>query len=432
MRLTVSIALVIGFIVAAVHSECSDYQLSDCAGDASAVYLGLNTSRDKCQQYCSIEERCIFYRWSERPFDGVNCLLYEEPFSVFIKHCDTRSGPANPKDLCLNPREDTCDVVNSGRCINSGTTLETFSVGLEDCIALCSINPACKQWIHQKESMHCELLDSTEGKCLEIFGPQSATPQECGEDDISTTTDSNRPTPPNPIDCPDDSELTLYPDEDSCREYWECFRGTVTHMKCSNCYKYDAEHAWCVPPEFGDCGSRPDKDPDCHATTAPGPCPYPDGYFKDPDSCDRYYICEHETPTSRKCEAKMDADGVKYQLLYNFDVIQCDWPYRVTCGERPICDAEYKNCQCQGASPVDPDHICPATGIEIISDPFNCSQYYVCEDGQIVETIPCDKNTYYDENSGQCNPSPSVCNTRPICSTMKDVYDCHCYTPDQY
>jgi len=421
--------------VTLVRAECSDYAVSECTGDLNAVYLQLNTDRDKCQQYCALEEDCKFYRYTDQPFQGVNCLLYKEPFNTYISHCNLRSGPKDPTPNCLTPNEDTCDVVNSGKCIYFGTTAETFSVSREDCIALCSINPDCKLWTHQQEQQHCELLKSPEGSCNEVYGPRSKSPTECGEDVVTTTTDPYQPTPPNPLDCPADSELKFYPDEENCGAYWECYKGRITHMECTNCFRFEltSEHAWCSPPEFVDCGSRPHDD-NCQVTTAPGPCPYPDGYFKDSGSCDRYYVCDVSHPVSTQCRSQVDSNGQEYQLLYNYDAVQCDWPYRVSCEDRPICDANYENCQCQDARPADPSNPCAGvTGTEIMGFPFDCSQYIICQDEVLLEKLTCtpgqDPGQYYDESNKQCSDSQAVCKERPVCSQERGVADCHCYTP---
>ncbi|XP_023345168.1 uncharacterized protein LOC111714316, partial [Eurytemora carolleeae] len=198
-----------------VHSSsCTAFSVSECTGDGNAIYLELNTSRDKCQQYCAIEDQCKFYRYSDKPVQGVNCLLYQEPFRTYVGHCNVRSGPKEKAPNCLEPTEDSCDVVQGGKCIYTGVTVESFdSLQMEECMALCAINPNCKLWIHEKESTECQLLDSSEIICLETFGPRSFTPTECGEgSEPSTTENPDQSTPKDPIPCPDDAELQLYPD----------------------------------------------------------------------------------------------------------------------------------------------------------------------------------------------------------------------------
>jgi len=430
------VVLLLGLSLAftSAKSPCESFSLSECDGDTNAVYLQINTSREKCQQYCAIEEDCLFYRFAEQPVQGVNCLLYKEPFYVFTSHCNIRAGPKNPSQKCLSPSEDSCEIVQNSKCIYYGTTLEHFDVGLEECIALCEINPSCQLWTHNEESKRCELLDSAEASCNEVFGPSSYVPAECGEHVPTTTTDahpSTGPTPPVPIDCPADSALTLIADQDWCGSYWECFRGTLTRMTCENCYLFDEVNKWCSPPEFVDCGTRP-HDENCQATTAPGDCPYPYGYFKDPDDCTKYIICEEGTPRTLTCPKKADENNQIIQLLYNYDAVQCDWPYRVSCEDRPICDENYQNCQCQGAEEADPDQPCPdETGLFIVANPFNCAIYYICESGVLSDTIVCEEGQYFDPGSYSCVASPAICGNRPICSTMEDVNNCKCYLEEE-
>ncbi|XP_023345543.1 uncharacterized protein LOC111714629 [Eurytemora carolleeae] len=204
--------------------------------------------------------------------------------------------------------------------------------------------------------------------------------------------------------------------------------GRVTHMTCSDCYQFDAEHSWCSPPDQVECGARP-EDQNCQSTTAPGPCPYPTGYFQDPENCKKYFVCEQGTPKSAVCEVKADSNNINQQLLYNYEVIQCDWPNRVNCAERPICDDNYKHCQCQGAPIVDPEHKCPpGAGAKVLGDPFNCNISLVCIDGTLSTIVNCEKEKpYYDEKRFGCSSDPAVCELRPICSDAPGVAGCYCY-----
>ena len=53
---------------------------------------------------------------------------------------------------------------------------------------------------------------------------------------------------PDGSECPPDG-LHVYPDEEHCSRYWECYNGCSTHMKCPGDFLYDAEREWCNDPE---------------------------------------------------------------------------------------------------------------------------------------------------------------------------------------
>merc|ERR1711894_630297 len=78
-------------------------------------------------------------------------------------------------------------------------------------------------------------------------------------------------------------------------------------------------------------------------TTTPIPdfeCPQPSGYFADPKNCIKYYHCFEGNVEERiTCPI---ANG-KQEC---FDPVNtwCDWPERVDCGNRPICDENDENC----------------------------------------------------------------------------------------
>ena len=66
------------------------------------------------------------------------------------------------------------------------------------------------------------------------------------------------------------------------------------------------------------------------------------------------------------------------QLLYNAELIQCDYPERVNCGERPICDENDENC----VEP--PEHT--------TKPPNGCSHFGPCtENGELVAQGDCER-----------------------------------------
>ena len=83
------------------------------------------------------------------------------------------------------------------------------------------------------------------------------------------------------------------------------------------------------------------------------------------------------------------------QEHYAPDRVQCDYPDRVDCEDRPICDENDENC-IEPASTVstitpptgNPDFDCPSPS-GYFADPNNCIKYYHCFEGNVEEHITC-------------------------------------------
>ena len=83
------------------------------------------------------------------------------------------------------------------------------------------------------------------------------------------------------------------------------------------------------------------------------------------------------------------------QEHYAPDRVQCDYPDRVDCEDRPICDENDENC-IEPASTVstitpptgNPDFDCPSPS-GYFADPKNCIKYYHCFEGNVEEHITC-------------------------------------------
>jgi len=69
-------------------------------------------------------------------------------------------------------------------------------------------------------------------------------------------------------------------------------------------------------------------------------CPEENGFFGDPKNCMKYYECIRGVPNHHTC---MSLNG--QQLLYRPSDNQCDWPDRVECEDRPVCDKNDENCE---------------------------------------------------------------------------------------
>lgn len=355
--------------------------------------------------------------------------MYIEDFKDYAKHCDLISAPRNVDEKCLNPEEGSCYVTQSAKCLYKGSVLEKQDApDYEFCRNLCSFNSGCQRWVFHKESKKCELYDSTEQDCNEVFGPPSKSASTCGEGPPPLTTPGPGTTTTLTTGtaefCESDT-VGLFEDKDNCAMYYLCVEGSVTHQTCPDCDKFDTESGYCKQPNLVDCNGRPYND-DCTFTTKGGDCPLDYGYFPLPEDCTDYVICEQGIPEYKVCRQEVDETGVAQQLMYNPDNAQCDWTYRVSCGPRPVCDNSY--CQCQYAVPVKPGFEC--NGLEdptVISDPFNCQASLICIDGSEVERFSCEGATYYDENIDECVEDESVCGERPICVPAGgDKTSCYC------
>ena len=90
---------------------------------------------------------------------------------------------------------------------------------------------------------------------------------------------------------------------------------------------------------------------------------------------------------------KLTENGV--QVLYDHPHNYCDWPERVDCGDRPICDENNQNCDKEVVTTSkyetttsdeeittgeENDFICPDHW-GYYGDPKNCIKYYICEEG---------------------------------------------------
>ena len=81
------------------------------------------------------------------------------------------------------------------------------------------------------------------------------------------------------------------------------------------------------------------------------------------------------------------------QQLYDEEHVWCNFPNKVNCGDRPICDENDENCDQAPTTaipdPTDkPDFECPEPS-GYFPDPKNCIKYYHCFDGAVEEHLTC-------------------------------------------
>jgi len=217
----------------------------------------------------------------------------------------------------------------------------------------------------------------------------------CGDRPICDENDENcgeattvKPTTRKPdFECP---ELSGYfADPKNCIKYYHCFDGIPQeHLMCpfdeaGKQELYDPVHTWCDHPERVDCGERPicDKndenciDPD-DKTTTPSPdfqCPQPNGYFPDPKNCIKYFHC-YENLVEQHITCPI-VNGK--QECYDDVNTWCDWPERVNCGNRPICDQNDENCNTP-TGPTVPTGPTTPPGPTTTKGPDKCAPYNPC------------------------------------------------------
>jgi len=152
-----------------------------------------------------------------------------------------------------------------------------------------------------------------------------------------------------------------------------------------------------------------------------------DGYFADPKNCIKYYHCFNGTVEDHKTCQKENGQQLCYDPGHNW----CDFPSKVDCGDRPICDENDENCNTQTTiipTTTKPDFDCPEIS-GYYADPKNCIKYYHCYEGAVQEHITCPhdsagKQELYDENNVWCDHADRVdCGNRPICDENDENCD---------
>ena len=177
-------------------------------------------------------------------------------------------------------------------------------------------------------------------------------------------------------------------------------------MLCEKDYLYDDKHEWCNYPQQVDCGNRDCDGRDCKDPVDPSDfkCPQESGYFSDPKNCMKYYHCYENIPERMNC--KMENGQ---QLLWDPYNTWCDWPDRVNCGNRPVCDKNDENCKIitlpptttHKANPCDKFGPCTTEG-DLLSE-GDCEQCFCeCAAGSWNE-ICCGEGLVFNKNLNECD-----------------------------
>jgi len=262
----------------------------------------------------------------------------------------------------------------------------------------------CIKYYHCfKHAVEDHLICPNEGGVQQLYDPDHVwcdypNKVDCGDRPICDENDENcdeapttvtDPTAPTkaPFECPEPSGY--FADPNNCMKYYHCYEGAVEeHLNCpldtlGKQELYDPDHMWCDHPERVDCGSRPicDKnDENCVYPTTTKPktttpidfdCPQPNGYFPDPKNCIKYYHCYEGVVEERITCPKVNGKQECFDPVNTW----CDWPERVDCGNRPICDENDENCN----TPPTAGTTTPRpTGPTTTPRPDRCAQYGSC------------------------------------------------------
>merc|ERR1712098_60647 len=109
-------------------------------------------------------------------------------------------------------------------------------------------------------------------------------------------------------------------------------------------------------------------------------CPEKDGYFEDPNQCDKYYDCLDGIAEERLCP-----DGLVFDP-FSRKREPCDHYFNVDCGDR--LDLQ---------PPKGPSDLCPRlNGFYSHPDPGVCHIFYACVDGT-AEEYTCSSGLWFDE-----------------------------------
>jgi len=116
------------------------------------------------------------------------------------------------------------------------------------------------------------------------------------------------------------------------------------------------------------------------------PCEENNGFFPDPEQCDKYYECVGGVPEEKYCP-----DGLLFEASDPNKEL-CDYPFNTDCGAR-----EYV----QEAEPGLDPRCYRANGFFNHEDPNVCDKYYNCVHG-FPHAYTCPGNLIFDEAQGTC------------------------------
>merc|ERR1712117_506448 len=137
-------------------------------------------------------------------------------------------------------------------------------------------------------------------------------------------------------------------------------------------------------------------------------CPEKDGYFEDPNQCDKYYDCFDGIPEERLCP-----DGLVFDP-FSRKREPCDHYFNVDCGDRlDLQPPKGPSDQCPSSAPT--DEFGQFDPHPKYADPNDCANFYVCLNGISPREQGCELGLVFNELTNQCDAPENV----PEC---KDYY----------
>jgi len=116
-------------------------------------------------------------------------------------------------------------------------------------------------------------------------------------------------------------------------------------------------------------------------------CPESNGFFPDPEQCDKYYECVDNIPEEKFC-----TDGLLFNDT-NPNQERCDYPFNVECGKREFVQ--------EPAEGLDP-RCYRSFGYFNHEDENICNKYYNCVHG-FPHEYECPSPLIFDEAQGTCS-----------------------------
>merc|ERR1712032_282491 len=141
-------------------------------------------------------------------------------------------------------------------------------------------------------------------------------------------------------------------------------------------------------------------------------CPESNGFFPDPEQCDKYYECVGEIPEEKFCP-----DGLLFEAS-NPNNELCDYPFNVaqgTCVREEQASSFARKCEASAVKANIEGFECPEgetigpNGIPLahpsFPHPTSCRKYIVCEFSTTPKELGCTDGLVFDHVNNKCvNP----------------------------
>jgi len=353
-------ALHLLLLPALIAAQCEDTMPSGKKCEAEDSFT--EADPEACSWFFQCAQGCVERAQCAPDADGLP-KVYDSDYDwcAYTEDVDCGPRPCTDEVACVTqpPRTTTSTTPDCGHIANCSALGE----GLHPDPFNCRKYWRCYRGMEAGEHHMCP-DDPATGR-PEVFdlvydGCNYQELTDCGERPICDECDENCEAPPtttadcgHQMDCTD-MEDGWYADSWNCRKYWHCLRGQGTHFLCDNNLQYNEKLVQCDWDDRVDCGDRPvcdECDADCHEDEEGGsqdpdcgPDDHhppticsgrPDGWYPDEFNCVKYWHCSGQTGQHFLCPTG---------LVYESTKIQCDYPDRVDCGDRPTCDSCDENC----------------------------------------------------------------------------------------